>query len=283
MTPSGSTLDRFCKLSLSIVAVMLILGMVFYIGQALGHIVVLVGLAFFITYLLLAPVNTMAWLLDRLTYGILSPVWIRVTSIFMIYGLFCFTLLILSVRFVPVAIEQLYEFSTELPHYVHEGEEWLLNLTVAQNYFHQEVEVLASQGKATLPQEDWQKIQSRHQAPQPVKLTPAEKEVIREKVFLTPEQVNHMVRSHLAQAFRDFFPSHQLDTHGVYLWLNRAGVNFLFSSGRLYLKNGISPDAPCRSTTQCRPVSLRASQRDVWLYQSPYYIRRLDRSVRHFD
>jgi predicted PurR-regulated permease PerM len=214
LSTQHSILDRFFKLSVGLVCIALLFWMVLLVGKFLIHIVVLCGLTLMFTYLLLAPVNLMDQLFHRIIQGTLRLVKLprlenkiptllpRGLAILLVYLLFGLSTLVFSVRLLPVAADQLVEFSGDFPKYVQQGEEWLLNTKFTQDYFHQEVEMLLSQGAVSLPSKDVAQIKASENTQKTVKLSPAEKQVIREKVFLTSHQrIEQMVREQIGTYF----------------------------------------------------------------------------------
>jgi predicted PurR-regulated permease PerM len=200
--------DKFFKLSLGLFATCGTLWMFFVAGSYLIHIVALCGFTLLFTYLLLAPVNLLEDLLqkgggiiaNRLKASFLLqklPALLpRAISIILVYFLFVMTMFVVSVKVLPIAYDQLSQFSNVFSRYIH----WILNLRVTQDYFHQEVRSLANQGVVTLPKEDTQNIPVTMK-PEQVRLSPSEKEVIRKNVFSTSNRIDRFVREHIGKAF----------------------------------------------------------------------------------
>jgi predicted PurR-regulated permease PerM len=219
--PSHSALDRFFKLGVGLTAWGIFIWMLLSMANFLIGIVILFGFSLLLTYILLAPVNSMELVLKQVLYTVLHALRInyllaklpkmlpRAMAILMVYLAFGLSVLVVSVRFLPIAVEQLHEFTKEMPHYIEQSEEWLLNQPVAMNYFHQEVTALQSRGELTKPQREVIEKEAQKQKTALVKakpLSPMEKQVIREKLFVTPGHVNQFMKDHIASAFSNLLP-----------------------------------------------------------------------------
>lgn len=246
-----TSLDRFFKLSLGLLAWVVLAWIMFKAANFLVGIVVLFGMSLLFTYLLLAPVNVMELLLRKLVHWITSRPKLgflrqrlpetlpRVFAIVLVYLAFALTTLIISVRFVPVAFEQLHQFSNELPKYVHQGEEWILNQPFAQNYFHQEVTTLKSRGELTKPQEILIESEARQLGTIPLdKLSPAEKQVIREKIFGTSGRLFDFAREHIGGTFQNLLTIVSSTLAGFVYTLTGLVLVFYFLLDGKDLKNG---------------------------------------------
>lgn len=242
-----SPLDRFFKLGLGILAWLGIIATVLWAAESMMPIVALFGLALVFTYVLLAPVNLMekglrkpVQALFKLTPGgpdrmpIQFP---RAVAILLVYLLFAASMLVASVRLVPVVVEQLHAFSGQVPTYIHQGEDWLLNLPVTENYFHQEVKVLQSKGVLSKPQETNLAKETEGQ-PKLHPLSPTEREVIREKVFSTSQHINFLAKKYFGSTFSNLLSVIGTTLTGVVYTLTGLVVVFYFLLDGHELKDG---------------------------------------------
>ncbi len=199
-------------MGIALLALATLIWMLLMGAQYLYNLVALLGLTVFFTYILLAPVNLMekmihqglSWLFAVVKLSkffekmpVLVP---RAFAILLVYLAFGLTVLVTSVRFLPVAFEQLYQFSNDFPTELHLGEEWVLNLPLTQSFFHQEAVALQSHQnespnliKPVIIGMKSVRISKTH-----LKLSPHEKQVIRERMFLTPGQIERFMQRHIS-------------------------------------------------------------------------------------
>ncbi|MEZ4573622.1 MAG: hypothetical protein R2857_01610 [Vampirovibrionales bacterium] len=69
----GTLLDKLFKLSLTLAATALLIWMLGTVAGFLWPIILLVGLSLILTYILLAPVNGLEWLLKRVGHPYTGP------------------------------------------------------------------------------------------------------------------------------------------------------------------------------------------------------------------
>ncbi|MCA9789153.1 MAG: AI-2E family transporter, partial [Cyanobacteria bacterium HKST-UBA05] len=146
----GTLLDKLFKLSLTLAATALLIWMLGTVAGFLWPIILLVGLSLILTYILLAPVNGLEWLLkkggqplyhalpeklQRLVPGHLS----RVLSILLMYWLTLIIFLFIGFRFGPLVWTELVMFGKQVPAYVERAEDWLLDQPLLSQYFRKEI------------------------------------------------------------------------------------------------------------------------------------------------
>lgn len=217
MTSPRTGLDRFYKASVGLLAALLVVFIMLKVAQFLLNIVVLVGVAILVTYILLAPVEGLENLMmsgfnallkrrPQLGYAAkwVKPKFCRITAILMVYLAVVISMLFVGVRFIPVLTQQGYEFTSHLPQYVERGEDWLLSQPFAQSYFHKEVNTLRSKGALSTRQAE-RLEHEMHQNNGSKSLSPTEKQVVREKVFALSEHINSFVKTYLGGAFSNLF------------------------------------------------------------------------------
>ncbi len=247
-----STLDKLFKLSLTMLAFTVLTWLFLKVGHYFFQIMVLLGLALIVTYLLLAPVNVveaaLRWFGGKLSRGRKWPSWTnripkstpRTVSILLVYLIFFLITVIMSLRFTPVALRQLNEFSSQVPRYVHVGEDWLLSLPVTQSYFHQEVKLLEAQEQG-IPVDQGKLIAPAAQGLSGVeapKLSVYEKNVIRERVFSTSNRFNTFLKQHLGRAFSDLLHLFGKTLEGLIYTLTGLVLVFYFLLDGPKLKTG---------------------------------------------
>lgn len=208
--------DRFFKVSLGILACFGIIWILLETANSMIGIVILFGLSLVFTYILLAPVNLVEYLLTNITYKLLVLLRLgthikklpkklfRVISILLVYCLFSLTILVASVRFVPAVSVQLNQFANQFPKYVNQVEEWILTRNITQNYFHQEVSALKNEGQISKPLATQIDREFRGMEQPEVPLTATEKKVIREKVFATSSHFNAWLKENMGKTLSDF-------------------------------------------------------------------------------
>lgn len=245
-----SILDKFFKLGIGSVAWAALFWMLFQVGHYLNGIVILFGLVILFTYILLAPVNTMEFTIHkvlsilarllklRFLENQLPALLPRALAILFVYFLSAFVMLVVSVRFAPVAFDQLSQFSNQLPQYIHQGEEWILNQSFTQNYFHQEIATLKSKGRLSKPQEKRIAVETQDAAIQDIPLSPTEKEIIREQLFGTSQHVNDFVREHIGGTFQNLITVISTTLAGFVYALTGLVLVFYFLLDGKDLKNG---------------------------------------------
>lgn len=255
MVNAHSTLDRFYKLGLGLLAWVTLGWLMLKAGDYLLGIVVLFGISLLLTYLLLAPVNLMENALyrlfqlgmqvEKLRFALirLPKALPRVLAILSVYLVFALMVMMVSVRFVPVAFNQLNQFSGEFPRYIHQAEDWVLNQNFTQNYFHQEVEALRNRGELTKPQvqsieQETQQVQKKTGTNGDTKLSPTEKQVIREKLFGTSQQLNQFFKEHIGATFDNLIKVVSTTLTGFVYALTGLVLIFYFLLDGPYLKKG---------------------------------------------
>jgi predicted PurR-regulated permease PerM len=165
----------------------------------------------------------------------------RALAILSVYLIFAATVLVLSVRFVPVAATQLTEFTSALPQHIDRIEEWAMKQPLMENYFHQEVEAMRKKGALTKDEES-KLVQEQKAAPvekdHPHKLSPTEKEVVREKVFSTTSHLNDFVVNHIGATFQNLMTLISTTLSGLVYALTGLVLLFYFLLDGRDLKNG---------------------------------------------
>ncbi len=254
-----TTLDKFFKISLGMVAWATLAWMLFQAANFLNGIVILFGMVALFSYILLAPVNMMERVLRKLMMEFiqffrlkfleqhLPSRFPRAISIFIVYLMFVLVMLVTSVRFVPVAFSQLQQFSNQLPSYVHQTEEWILNEPFLQNYFHQEIDALRSRGELSKHQEIRIEIESQKEASQHQNLTPTEKQVIREKIFSTSARINEFVSEYIGGTFNNLLTVISTTLTGFIYALTAVVLIFYLLMDGDVLKNGFVSMLPAES------------------------------------
>ncbi len=213
MNESSSTLDKFFKTGVGLLAWGLIFWGILQLAGFFNIIVVVFGLALMFAYILLAPVNLVSSGIQRLLVLLSRATRLqwpsriahtptsRALSILLVYLAFLLTTLVVSVRFMPVAITQLNQFSLAFPQYIHQVEDWVMSQRIAEDYFHKEVAALRSRGELSKPQERMIDQETAPDKPQ-AQLTPTEKQVVREKILSTSQHVNNYFKRHLGGTFQ---------------------------------------------------------------------------------
>jgi len=232
-------LERFYKLGVGLLAWALLIAISFFVGGQFLGIAVLFGFTLLFTYLLVGPVNLMEKVFrEGLLYisRRLPSHLPRVMSILIVYLTFALVFIVFALRFVPVAVTQLVGFSQNLPTYTQRVEEWLLNQSFSQGYFHQEIEKLRAQKELTPEQEVALNKESMGKFK---RLSPTEKDVIRQRIFSAPAQVDTFFKDYLGNTFNNLLLLVTTTLTGFIYTLTGLVLVFYFLLDGARLKDGL--------------------------------------------
>jgi predicted PurR-regulated permease PerM len=135
--PDLPLIQSACYFSLTLVSWFALLWGAQILGHYFANIVMLIGLVILMVYLLLAPVNVIHRLLKKPVITVFQNVplpWLsaetldhlsRAIAILIVYLVFFLFVSFMSLRFVPVVVNQLGAFLTSVPTYIEDVEDWL--------------------------------------------------------------------------------------------------------------------------------------------------------------
>ncbi len=206
---SQTELDKFVKLGIGLLAWATLIWMLSRVALFFNELAVFIGFVVLATYLLLGPVNGLErWLRQVLRklchnkgpfYAGFAP-WLRTGSILFVYLVFLSGLLWTSLRFVPLTIGQLEQFTNQLPLYAHQAEEWAMSQRLARPFFRREMSALKLSGHIPQAQQAILEAESRANQGKQGPLSPMEKQVIRENLFDMAGNFNTFLVDSIRQA-----------------------------------------------------------------------------------
>jgi predicted PurR-regulated permease PerM len=194
-------LDKFFKLGVGLAAWLLVISIMAYTFILIQDVIILVGIAVLFSYVLLAPVNGIEAILFKLLrfpglklFGTrLSPTTLRALTILSVYFVFLLSSLVISVRLLPEALNQLHDFSLQVPQYLEKSENWVLSQRWANTLFQQELDSLSQSG--SLSEVERLELKQDSVTPQSA-LTQAQRHVIHNRFFNTQVPFTQYLKTH---------------------------------------------------------------------------------------